>query len=117
MARQVERDDAEAGIRVGLDQAPFMNSRARAPAVDDEHGAGVGPAADRAELVHREAAAPDVGMPVVARLGHEVGSALDRPRLAGGHLRRVGRTAEQLEGDAAGEPRRNMLGQRRRRRG
>ncbi len=98
VARQVERDDAVAGIAVALDQRLHILG-ARGPAMDHQHGAQPFPAGQRPELERGDVAGAR-GQAMLARFGKQSGGAIDGLALALAELVGIGRPAEQLEGDA-----------------
>ncbi len=77
--------------------------------MDDKHGAGSRPARLGPEFMHHDATGPGL-QPVMARLGHEGGGAVDGAALAVAERLDVGRAAEQFERGAAAQTGRHMLG-------
>ena len=77
--------------------------------MDDEHRAGGPPARLGPEFMHHDAAVFGL-QPMMARLGHEAGGAVDGASLAVAENFGVRRTAEQFECRAPGQAGSHMFG-------
>lgn len=106
--RQVERDNLVTGVTIAFDQRAHIFG-ARTPAMDDEHRADGPPARLWPEFMRHDA--PVFGLqPMMARLGHEAGGAVDGASLAVAEDLGVRRAAEQFERRAPGKAGSHMFG-------